>query len=98
MFVRSRRHDDATRVANMLELTKSTNAIEKKNQHNKYNQNSSHAKEHHIDDTHDDRYRIIEAIQNCHDLKIEEEEVSCFVRIEFSLKKKFLVEWKIIKR
>ena len=79
----------------MLELTKSINAIEKRNQHNKYNQNSRHAKEHHIDDTHNDRYRIIEAIQNRHDLKIEEEEISYSECIKFSLKKKFRVEWKI---
>ena len=89
MFVRSRRHDDATRVASMLELTRSTDAIEKEDQHNKYNQNFRHAKEHHIDDTHDDRHRITEAIQDRHDLRIEEEEVSCSECIEFSLKKKF---------
>ena len=89
MFVRSRRHDDATRIVNMLELTKSTDAIEKRDQHNKYDQNSKHAKEHHIDDTHDDRHNITEAIQNRHDLEIEKEEVSCSECIEFSLKKKF---------
>ena len=98
MLVRSRRHDDATRVASMLELTKSTNAIEKKDQHNKYNQDSRHAKEHHIDDTHDDKHRITEAIQNHHDLEIEEEKVSCSECIEFSLKKKFWIQWKIIER
>ena len=89
MLVRSRRHDDATRVASMLELTKFTNAIEKKNQHNKYNQDSKHAKEHHIDDMHDNRHRIIEAIQNRHDLKIEKKEMNCSECIKFSLKKKF---------
>ena len=88
MLVRSRRHDDATRVASMLELTRSTNAIEKKNQHNKYNHNFKHAKEHHIDDTHNNKHRIIEAIQNRHDLKIEEKEMSYSECIKFSLKKK----------
>ena len=73
----------------MLELTKSTNAIEKKDQYNKYNQDSKHAKEHYIDDAYDNRHRVIEAIQNRHDLKIEKEEVSYSECIEFSLKKKF---------
>ena len=98
MLVWSRRHDDATRVISMLELTRFTNTIEKRNQYNKYNQNSKHVKEHHIDDTHDDKHRIIEATQNRHDLRIEKEKVSCSVYIEFSLKKKFWVEWKITKR
>ena len=92
MLVRSRRHDDATRVANMLELTRFTNAIEKRNQHNKYNQDFKHAKEHHIDDTHNDRHRITEAIQDRYDFEIEKKEVSCFECIKFSLKKKFWIE------
>ena len=90
--MRSRDHDDAIHIASMLELTKSTNAIEKKNQQNKYNQDFKHAKEHYIDDTHNNKHRITEAIQDRHDLKIEEKEVSCFECIEFSLKKKFWVE------
>ena len=98
MLVRSRRHDDATRVANILELKKSTDAIKKKDQHNKYNQDSRHAKRHYIDNTHDDRHRITEAIQDRYDFEIEEEEVSCSECIEFSLKKKFWIEWKIIER
>ena len=89
MLVRSQRHDDATRATSMLELTRSINAIEKRNQHNKYDQDSKHAKKHHIDNTHDDKHNIIEAIQDRHDLRIEEEEVSCSECIEFSLKKKF---------
>ena len=88
MFVRSRRHDDTTRVANMLELKKFTNAIKKRDQHNKYNQNFKHTKRHYIDDTHDDRHRVIEAIQNRYDFEIKEKEVSCSKCIEFSLKKK----------
>ena len=79
-------------------MTRSIDAIEQKNQFNKYNQNFKHAKEHHIDDTYDDRHRITKAIQNRHDLKIEKEEVSCSECIEFSLKKKFWVEWKITER
>ena len=89
MLVRSRRHDNTTRVANMLELTRSTDAIEKRNQHNKYNQNSRHAKKHYIDDTHDDRHRIIEAIENRRDLEMKKKLLSCFECIEFSLKNKF---------
>ena len=89
MLVRSRHHDDAIRVFSMLELTRSIDAIEKRNQHNKYNQDFKHAKEHHIDDTHDNRHRITSAIQNRHDFKIKEEEVSCSECVEFSLKKKF---------
>ena len=98
MLVRSRRHDDTTRVVNMLELTRSIDVIKKRDQHNKYNQNFKHAKKHYIDDTHDDKHRIIEVIQNRHDLEIEKEEVSCFECIEFSLKEKFWVEWKIVER
>ena len=54
--------------------------------------------EYHIDDTYDDRHRITEAIQDRHDLKIKEKEVNCSEYIEFSLKKKYWVEWKIIRR
>ena len=89
MFVRSKRHNDTKRVVSMLELIRFTSAIKKKNQHNKHIQNAKHTKRHHIDDTYDDKHRIIEAIQNLHDLEIEEEEVSCSKCIEFSLKKKF---------
>ena len=54
----------------MLELTRFTNTIKKKNQHNTYNQDFRHAKKDHVDDTHDDRYRIIEAIQDRHDYTV----------------------------
>ena len=82
----------------MLELKRSINAIKKKDQHNKYNQNFRHTKRHYIDDTHDDKHRVTEAIQDRYDFEIEKEEVSCSECIEFSLKKKFWDEWKIIER
>ena len=42
-----------------------------------------------IDDMYNDRHRIVKAIQNRHDLEIEEKELICSECIEFSLKKKF---------
>ena len=89
MFVRSRRHDDTIRIASMLELTRSTNTIKKRDQYNRYNQDFKHEKEHYVDDTYDDKHRITEAIQIYHDLETEEKEVNCSECIEFSLKKKF---------
>ena len=83
MLVQSKRYNDTTRIASMLELMKFTNTIEKRNQHNKYNQDFKHAKEYHIDDTYDDKHRIIETIQDRHDLEIEREKVNCFKCIEF---------------
>ena len=98
MLVRTKRHDDATRASIMLKLKKSTNALEKKDQHYEYIEDSEHARENHVDAAHDIEHEAIEAIQDHCRLEIEKEEMNCFEHIEFSLKKKFWIEWKITER